>query len=343
MEPEKTPEASSEPARAEEPQAPADALSRTPEELAEDTANSSGVDEHGNTTTVEQVHPEIKQPSPVKRFFRRVNVYFLIFLLILAIAAVIVVVNYLNSQKPPVEPSIATQTLTEETLKQLANTDATVGGLNQTLTIQGNAVIAGQTLMRGNLNVAGNLQTGGSLQAPSLTISGTTNLNEVQINSLQVANNTAIQGTTTLRDLNVAGTSSLSGAVTASQITVTKLIMSGNASLEIPNHISFTGPSPGRAINAGVLGSGGSASINGSDTTGTINVNTGNGPKAGCFIQITFSQAFSNQPHVIISPVGSAAANTTYYVDRDKNGFSVCTNTPAPANSVFAFDYFVTN
>lgn len=345
MEPEKAPDQQPEnsPTQPDQAQAPADALSRTPDELAEDATNSETVDEHGNTTTVEQVHPEVKQPSFVKRFFRRVNIYFLIFLLILAIAAVVVVVNYLNSQKPPVEPSIATQTLTEETLKQLANTDATVGGLNQTLTIQGNAVIAGQTLMRGNLNVAGNLQTGGSLQAPSLTISGATNLNDVQMNSLQVANNTAIQGTTTLRDLNVAGTSSFSGAMTASQITVTKLIMSGNASLEIPNHISFTGPSPGRAINAGVLGSGGSASINGSDTTGTINVNTGGGPRAGCFIQITFSQAFSNQPHVIVSPIGSAAANTTYYVDRDKNGFSLCTNTPAPANSVFAFDYFVTN
>ena len=118
--------------------------------------------------------------------------------------------------------------------------------------------------------------------------------------------------------------------------------MSGNAILQIPNHLSFTGPSPSRTINAGVLGAGGSASVNGSDTNGTININTGSNPSAGCFARINFQQAFPGQPHVIVSPVGAAAGQTQYYVDRNNTGFSICTNNPAPANQVFAFDYFVT-
>lgn len=317
-----------------EPQAPADALSRTPEDLEEEQAQQAAV------ATKDQ--PIEKKTSPIKRFFRKVNVYILVFGLIVVIAGVITIVNYLNSQKIEPQPTIGTQSLTEDALKQLNNTDATVGGASQTLTIQGNAVIAGQTLMRGNLNVAGNFQTGGSIQGPNLTVSGTSNLGTAQINSLQVAQNTAVQGSTTLRDLNVSGASSFSGAITASQLTVSRLTLSGNAILQIPNHISFTGPSPNRSINAGVLGSGGSLSINGSDTTGTININTGGSPTAGCWARINFAQSFATAPHVIISPVGSAAGQTQYYVDRTNSGFSICTVNAAPANQVFAFDYFVT-
>lgn len=319
-------------------ESPADALSRTPDELEEERAEKAKSEPK---STPEQ--PTEKKISPIKKFFRKINLYLLIFILLLVVSSVVTIVYYLNSKKDPIKPDIASQELTEEALQQLANTDASVGGASQTLTIQGNAIIEGQTLMRGNLNVAGNFQTGGTIQGPSLTISGQSNLGSAQINSLQVANSVAIQGNTTLRDLSVAGSSTFSGAITASQISVSKLVLSGNASLEIPNHISFTGPSPSRTINGGVLGAGGSASVSGSDTTGTVNINTGNGPSAGCFIRINFNQRFSNQPHVIISPINEAAGRTQYYVDRDNAGFSVCTSSPAPANQAFAFDYFVTN
>ncbi len=335
MEPEKdTSPDSQEPVSPPDTQAPADALSRTPDDLEQEQAAAQPA------TTNE---PEVKKVSPVKQFFRKANVYFLLFVLLLVIAAVVAIVTYLNSQKAAPEPTLASQNLTEESLKQLANTDASVGDASQTLTIQGNAIIAGQALMRGNLNVAGNFQTGGRIQGPSLTISGETNLGSTQINSLQVAQNTAIQGSTTLRDLSVSGSSTFSGAITASQITTTSLILSGNATLQVPNHIAFTGPTPSRSANSGVLGSGGSASISGSDSTGTVNLRTGNNPSAGCLVRITFRQAYSNQPHVLISPVGSGAGRSTYYVDRDRSGFSICTATPAPANQTFAFDYFITN
>lgn len=334
----KTPLVEAEKPKDSEPQAPADSLSRTPEDLEEEKTTQAAASADPAATD----QPAEKKISPIKKLFRKINVYFLIFALMVIVAAVIGVVNFLNSQKAPVEPSIATQTLTPDALKQLANSDATVGNTSQTLTIQGNAIIAGQTLMRGNLNVAGNIQAGGSIQSPSLTISGTSNLGTAQINSLQVAGTTAIQGNTTLRDVNVSGTSSFSGPMTASQITVTRLILSGNAILQVPNHLAFTGPSPSRTINANVLGSGGTASVNGSDTAGTINISTGGSPIAGCFARINFQQAFSAQPHVTLGPVGQAAGQTQYYVDRDTTGFSICTAIAAPANQTFAFDYLVT-
>lgn len=317
-------------------QAPVDALSRTPDDLQEEKAATADQ----NVAASE----DEKKLSPAKRLFRKVNVYLLIFILLLVVAGIITLVTYLNSTKTPVAPTIESQQLTTDALKQLANTDASVGSSSQTLTIQGNAIIAGQTLMRGNLNVAGNFQTGGSITAPSLTVSGATNLGATQVNSLQVSADTAVQGSTTLRDLSVSGASTFSGAMTASQITTSRLVLSGNATLQIPNHISFTGPTPRRSsINNSVLGGGGSASISGSDTTGTINVNTGNSPSAGCFIQLTFAQSFTNRPHVIVSPVEQAAGQMQYYVTRSQTGFSLCTANAAPANKTFAFDYFVTN
>ena len=340
MEPDKQPSSSTDnQPSAEAPQAPVDALSRTPEDLGQEQAAQATVtpDTHDISAA------PAKKVSPLKRFFKKINIYLLGFILLMIIAGATTVVNYLNSQKRTEQPTIATQGLTQDTLKQLANTDASVGNTSQTLTIQGNAVIAGQTLTRGNLNVAGNFQTGGSIQAPSLTISDTVNLGQTQINGLQVAGNAAVQGSTTLRDLSVAGTTSLNGAVTAAQLTVSRLILSGNATLQIPNHISFTGPSPSRTVNGSVLGAGGSANVGGSDTTGTISINTGNNPTAGCFARVNFQQAFSNQPHVIVSPVGAAAGQTQYYVDRNNSGFSICTAAPAPANQTFAYDYFVTN
>lgn len=322
----------------QEQQAPADALSRTPDDLEQEEAAKE-------TASPEQKPDEdIEKKVPGwKKFFRKVNVYLLLFVLIVIVAGAVTWVYYLNSQQVAPAPDIASQQLSEDELKELAQNDTSVGNASQTLTIQGNAVIAGQSLLRGNLSVAGTIQSGGNITAPGITISGDTNLGSTQIDSLQVAQNVAIQGDTTTRDLSVSGTSSFSGAMTASQITVTTLILSGNASLQVPNHISFPGASPSRSVTQSVLGNGGTASVNGSDTAGTVNIQTGNSPSAGCFIRVTFRQAFSNNPHVIVSPVNSAAGTLDYYVERDKSGFSVCSNNAAQANKAFAFDYFVTN
>lgn len=332
MEPEKDNSTDAQQPSSPETQAPADALSRTPDDLEQEQV----------ATQPASTEAPVKKVSPIKQFLRKANIYLLLFLLLLVIAAVVAVVTYLNSQKVAPEPTLASQNLTQESLQQLANTDASVGDASQTLTIQGSAIIAGQTLMRGNLNVAGNLQTGGRIQGPSLTISGDTSLGSTQINSLQVAQNTAIQGNTTLRELSVSGSSTFNGALTASQITTSRLVLSGNATLQVPNHISFTGATPSRSLNSGVVGSGGTASISGSDTTGTVNIRTGNNPSAGCMVRVSFRQAYSSEPRVLISPVGSGAGRSSYYVDRDRSGFSICVATPAPANQTFAFDYFIT-
>lgn len=325
--------------KVEAQEAPADALSKTPDELEEDRKARAAEDTDLAGLDIDL--PEAKL-SPFKRFMRKINVYLLIFVVLVVVAGAIALVAFLNSQQTPDKATVDSQTLTTEALKNLANTDATVGNTAQTLTIQGSAVINGQTLARGDLNVAGNFQTGGNTTTPNITVSGTANLNDTQINGLQVAGNAAIQGTTTVRDINVSGTAAFSGALTASQITVSRIILSGNASLEVPNHISFTGSTPNRTTNGSVLGNGGSANVSGSDTAGTINVNSGNNPTAGCFVTITFNQSYSSQPHVSVTPIGSAAGSLQFYVDRNNSTFSVCSNNAPAANRSFGFDYFIT-
>jgi len=284
-----------------------------------------------------------KKVGGAKAMLKKINVYLLIFVFILVIAGVVTMLSYLNGKKAPKTPTVATQELTQSALSQLANSDTTVGGSGQTLTVQGNAIFSGQVLIRSDLNVAGTIKVGTGIIVPEITVSGKSNLGDTQINSLQVAQNTILQGTLTAqKDVNVAGAASFSGPVTAAQITVTKLIMSGNASLVIPNHISFSGASPIRTLNAATVGTGGSASINGSDTTGTMSISTGTDPVAGCFMTVTFAQKFTSTPHVLVSPVGAAAGLTQYYVNRSTTSFSICTNNAAPAGQAFAFDYFVT-
>ena len=287
--------------------------------------------------------PAAKKPGGIKAVFKKFNVYLLIFIFLVIIAGAVTIVSYLNNQKPPVTPSVATQQLSTDTLSQLANSDATVGGSGQTLTVQGNAIFSGQVLIRSDLNVAGTIKVGTGVIVPEITVSGKATLGDTQSNSLQVANNSVFQGSITAqKDLNVAGAASFSGPITAGQITVTKLILSGNAALQIPNHIAFTGASPGRTINAAALGSGGTASINGSDTSGTISINTGNSPSAGCFVTVTFNSAYTSTPHVLVTPIGSGAGQVGYYVNRSTTSFSICGNSAAPSNQQMGFDYFVT-
>lgn len=320
-----------------------DALSQPttePDPSAAGAINTSG--EGGDGAPGKDDKP-VKKPNAVKRFFKKVNLYLLLFVLVVLIGGAVAAVSYLNSKKAPVEPSIANQSLSSDALKQLANSGATVGGTGQTLTVQGNAIFSGQVLIQSDLSVAGSVKVGKEFLVSSITVADKSNLNDTQVNNLQVANGAVFQSSVTLqKDLNVGGTASFSGPVTMGQLTVSKLIVSGNGSLQVPGHISFPGASPDRTIDPTPLGAGGSASISGSDTTGTVSINTGNNPAAGCFIKLKFSQAFATTPHVLISPVGSGAGQTQYYVTRSTTEFSICTANAAPAGQAFAFDYFIT-
>jgi cytoskeletal protein CcmA (bactofilin family) len=281
-------------------------------------------------------------PKTARQRLKKFNIYLLLFIFVLLMAAVIIALAYFQSKKESTTSTIKTQELTDNALQQVTNSDATVGSSQAVLNVQSSAVFAGKVLVRDDLQVAGSLQIGGTVALTDLTVSGATQLGSAQVSKdLSVTGNTSIQGTASItKSLQVNGTGTFSGNVSAPQITTPSLQLNGD--LVLTRHIVAGGSTPSRT-NGTALGSGGSSSVSGSDTTGTVSVNIGSNPAAGCFATITFTSRYNSTPHVLLTPVGSAAGSLDYYVTRTATNFSVCVASPASVGSSFAFDYFVIN
>lgn len=283
--------------------------------------------------------------SLLRRIFglwRKINVYLLLFLLLVIVAVIIVVVlAFKNNNKSNANnnTSISSQTLSNETLQELAKNSVTVGDPKQVLNVQSNAVFAGTVLVRGDLQVAGTIKAGGSLTLPGISVSGSSNFGQVQVKTLAISGNTTMQGSLTLgNSLSVNGNGTFNGIVTAGTIRTSNLQLSGQLNLD--SHITAGGPIPSRS-NGSALGAGGTSSVSGSDTAGSVSIHTGSNPGGGCFVTINFANSFSTTPHVIVTPVGSAAAGLSYYVNRTTTSMSICTTTSAPSGTSFGFDYIV--
>lgn len=280
-------------------------------------------------------------PGRLRRLKEHFNIYLLVFVLLVIIAVVATTIIYINSNKAntsAVNATIDQQNLPAETLQELAANGVQVGDPKQVLNIQSNAVFAGTVLVKGELQIAGGLKIGsGSLTLPEVTVGGTANINQLQTQTLDVSGNTRLNSLSVNNGLSVNGNGTFNGGVTTPQLSVGRLQLNGD--LSITRHLIAGGATPGRS-NGG-LGNGGTSSVSGSDTAGSISINTGGGATAGCMVTVNFANAYGSTPHVIITPVGSGAAGLSYYINRSANNFSVCTTTAPPSNSSFGFDYHV--
>lgn len=275
----------------------------------------------------------------IKNIISRLNIYLLLFILIIVVAVGFTFVSIQRNKKADVISTIDTQELTAEDLSKLRTTDSSVGDPKQTLSIESNAIFAGKVLIRDSLDVAGGLKIGGSISLVGLTVSGTSSFDQIQGNSLSVAGDANIQGSLTLqKTLTTTGGASFGGPISAPQITVQSFQITGD--LQITRHIDAGGGTPGKS-DGGALGGGGTSSVSGTDTAGTITINTGGGPAPGCMITVNFTQPFNATPHVVVTPVGSAGAGLNYYVTRTTNSFTLCTTNAAPSGTNFSFDYIV--
>ncbi len=286
--------------------------------------------------------PEKKKTSLGKRvqgLVGKLNVYLLLFVLIVILSAGIVFIGIQRNKKADITTTIGTQPLTKETIDQLKGSEAKVGDAKQTLSIESNAIFSGKVLFRDSIDIAGAVKIGGTLSLGGLTVSGTSTFDQVQANKLSVAGDTTVQGQLTVqKNLTVTGGASFGGAISVPTLAAQSLQLSGD--LQFNRHIDAGGGTPGKS-NGTALGSGGTSSLNGTDTAGTLTINTGGGPAPGCFATITFTQSFSSTPHVVVTPVGSAAGGLNYYVNRSTSNFSICTTNNPPAGQSFSFDYIV--
>ena len=305
------------------------------------SSDDNGVVKEPSVTSA--VAPGADKPTPkhLGKLWERVNVYLLIFILIVAASIAVIVIVFMRGRSVDnAGNNINQQQLSPEALQELASNGVQVGDPKQVLNVQSNTVFAGTALVKGELQVAGGLKIGsGGLDIPELTIGGTAIVSQLQAQTLAVAGNTAVQGQLSVQqNLTVNGTGSFNGAITTPQLTTARLQLSGD--LTLTRHIVAGGAIPGRT-NGGGLGAGGTSSLSGSDTAGTITINTGGGAGAGCMVTVNFAQAFTSTPHVSITPIGSAAAGIDYYVNRSSTNFSVCSINNPPSNASFGFDYIV--
>lgn len=303
------------------------------------TVNDGGVIDATGGRVSETSPATVEKKKPfVKKILGILNIYLLLFILTVLLVGLISFVSYQrNKQATQKQNEIKTEPLNQEALDQLRQTDVKVGDPKQILSVESNAVFAGRVLIRDGLEVAGPLKVGSPLTLPGITVSGNSNFEKIQTNSLQVSGATTIQGQTTIQgNLNVSGSATFGGTLTASRLNIQTLILNGD--LQLNRHIDAGGGNPSKS-DGSALGSGGTSSVSGTDTAGTININTGSGTIAGCFINVNFTQKFSGIPHVVITPVGSWAGGLNYYINRSATSFSVCTTSPAPAGQSFSFDY----
>lgn len=286
----------------------------------------------------EPIQDADKKGGGIKSTF---NIYFIVFIVVVAAAIGLIVYAVSTATKSAKSPTTKTQTLTSDQLTELKGNTTIVGDAKQTLDIQSNTVFAGQVLVRSELSVAGALKVGGPLSLNDLNVTGTGAFGGLSVSGTSTFNgNTAVQGTLSVqKGINVTGGASF-GSLNVGQLSVTSLQLTGD--LSVNRHIVTGGGNPTRTVGT-ALGGGGTASISGSDTAGTLTINTGNSPPAGIFATVAFVQRYPSIPRVIITPVGSAAGAINYYVTRDTGGFSIGTTSPPPAGASFAFDYFVIN
>jgi cytoskeletal protein CcmA (bactofilin family) len=279
-----------------------------------------------------------KRGSLVQNIISRLNIYLLLFVLILVLSGGLILVGIQREKKAATPDAINTTPLTQEAIDKLKGSEAKVGDPKQTLAIESNAIFSGKVLIRDSLDVAGTIKVGGSLTLPGISVSGTSTFDQIQANNLSISGNATVQGQLNVQQtLTVTGGASFGGPISAPQLSIENFQLNGD--LQLNRHIDAGGGTPGRT-DGGALGSGGTSSVSGSDTAGTITINTGSNTAAGCFITVIFSQKFNGTPHVVVTPVGSGGASLNYYVTRNTTSFSLCiTNPAAPAGTNFSFDY----
>lgn len=266
-----------------------------------------------------------------------VNVYVLLFLLIIVLASGFVLIGVMRNKKANTPANINTQTLTAEELRKLSESEQKIGDPKSTLSIESNAIFSGKVLVRDSLDVAGTIKVGGALSLPGISVSGASTFDQITANNLNITGNTTIQGQLNIqKGLTSSGGASFGGPISAPQLTVQSLQLSGD--LNISRHIDAGGSTPGKS-DGSALGPGGTTAVSGTDTAGTVNINVAGGAGTGCYITVNFTNRFSNTPHVVITPVGSAASELNYYVNRSSSNFSICTTNVRTGS--FAFDYIV--
>lgn len=279
--------------------------------------------------------------SRMRALLSNVNPYLILFIAIFLIAVIIVVTVSISSQNSdPNNILFDGQELDQETLNEILTNESNVGTVDQTLTVAANAIFNGKVLVKDSLDVAGAINVGGALSLPGITVAGQSNFEDVNVsNNLAILGSVSIQQSLTVQGgADITGNVAIAGTLSATAISSDQIQFTGDAAFT--RHIDTGGGLP--SISSGTaVGGGGTVSISGNDIAGTVTINTGGGPPAGIFANVSFVNAYNSTPNMQLTPIGSSAASLNFYATRDTNGFSIGTASVPSSSTTYIFDYFI--
>lgn len=275
--------------------------------------------------------PQPKSPLGTLRHKLKWRLVVLSLLALFLIAGIILGITSITTKKTNKTIVINTQSLGNGTLNKITSQINGKGATSTQLTISLNTLFENNVSVQGTLNNNGDLNVGGNF-----SVKGTSSL----LGSLSTNGNLAVKGSG-----NIAGNLSVSGLISATSlsvgsITISTINLSGD--MNISGHIIPAGPSP--AVAASTAASGGTVSISGNDTAGTVTIVEGNaGNKlAGELAIITFHKPFATTPKVQLTPVNAASAQLNYYVSQSPTFFTIeCASVPV-SGATYTFNYLVT-
>lgn len=307
-----------------------------------DDTNALESDDHSAEDAADAAVSEAPKEGLIKRTFSNINPYLLVFIVIIIVGVVVIVVaNRVNNEDGRANLDLTGEELDPEALNELIASESNIGTVDQTVTVEANAIFEGKILVKDSLDVAGSINVGGPLSLPGITVAGESSFEDVNVsNNLQILGSASIQQSLTVQGgATINGGLSVGGTLSAAAISADSVQFTGD--LQLTRHIDTGGGTP--SISRGsAVGGGGTVSISGNDVSGTVTINTGGGPPAGVFAQITFRIAYNTTPRVQLTPSNSAGSTVDYYVTRTSGGFNVATSSVPSPSTTYTFDYFIT-
>lgn len=248
-------------------------------------------------------------------------------------------------------------TLSQGSLDKLGVNRTAVSDLGVLLTVGPDAKFNGMLTVGKDVSIAGQLKLNSKFTANDASLAqleaGNTSLQKLDVNGdttsgnlnlrqdLLVTGTSRLQGPTVMSQLltvnnnaNISGSVAIGGTLSVNSFHASSLVI--DSSLTIGGHVVTRGSAPG--ISRGTaLGSNGSVSISGNDASGTVAANAGVGATAGSVACVSFVNAYSNIPHVVVS----VSAPLNPYVSRTAGGFCIYVGNAPSAGNGYAFDYIV--
>jgi hypothetical protein len=162
--------------------------------------------------------------------------------------------------------------------------------------------------------------------------------------ALDVGSSTNLQGSVVIGgNLAVRGTLSVAGTLSADSLNVGALAitnLTASGSLNFGGHLIPTGAEP--TVDTAIAAAGGSVTVSGNDTAGTITITTGSGALlAGEMAVLHFHSGYKTVPKVQLTPVNVSAATMSYYATRSPGFFTVDIAAAPAANTSYVFDYLI--